>query len=342
MSSLAVVILNYNGKSYLEKFLPGVVQNSPDARIIVADNGSTDDSLTFLSKNFPAVEIIGIGKNLGFCGGYNYALRKVEADYFVLLNNDVEVTPGWLTPMKDLLDRSRGTGSVQPKILSYRHKDLFEYAGAGGGYIDKLGYPFCRGRVFDTVEQDKGQYNDTVPVFWTSGACMMIRSELFRTLGGFDEDFFAHMEEIDLCWRMQNRGFYPYYCGSSTVYHVGGGTLAAGNARKTYYNFRNGLAMLIKNQHSRLLWWKLPLRVVLDWLAALKFLAGGPSHTWAVIKAHWYVLTHLPGILKKRKKNNLSPTGGQEQMFDGVVVWQYFALGRKYNPMPPFEADFEF
>ena len=338
-ASIAVVILNYNGKAHLEKFLPGVVQHSPEATIVVADNGSKDDSLTYVAQNFPAVEIIDIGKNLGFCGGYNYALHQVAADYFVLLNNDVEVTPGWIKPMKDLLDRYAGIVSVQPKILSWHHKEQFEYAGAGGGFIDKLGYPFCRGRVFDTVEKDNGQYNDTVPVFWTSGACMMIRSKVFRQLNGFDEDFFAHMEEIDLCWRIQRLGGYPYYCGSSTVYHVGGGTLAASNPGKTYYNFRNGLDMLIKHQPGRHILWKVPVRIFLDWLAGLKFLFGSPGHAWAVLRAHWYVLTHLRRIRKKRKALKKVLPFREENVLDGILVWQYFVLGKKTNPMPPFVPD---
>jgi GT2 family glycosyltransferase len=327
MSRIAVVILNYNGKTHLQNFLPGVVQYSPEATIVVADNGSSDDSLSYLSQNFPTVQLININENLGFCGGYNYALKKIEADYFVLLNNDVEVTSGWLVPMKDLLDRDETIAAVQPKVLSYRHKDLFEYAGAGGGFIDMLGYPFCRGRIFDTVEHDRGQYNDIVPVFWATGACLVIRSKLFKDLGGFDEDFFAHMEEIDLCWRLKRMGHRIFYCGSSTVYHVGGGTLAAGNPTKTYYNFRNGLAMLIKNQGGGQLLWKLPLRLILDWIAALKFLVGTPAHAWAVLRAHGYVFSHLSSILAKRKR--LKDPFGVSEVYPGIILWRYFVLGRK-------------
>lgn len=326
-STIAVVILNYNGKAHLETFLPGVVQKSPEALIVVADNGSADDSLTFIRKNFPQVQIIEIGKNLGFCGGYNYALKKVEADYFVLLNNDVEVTDGWLKPMRAVLDRQKETAAVQPKVLSYHNKNKFEYAGAGGGLIDTLGYPFCRGRIFETVEEDKGQYNDTIPVFWATGACMMIRSMLFKDFGGFDEDFFAHMEEIDLCWRLKRRGHSIYYCGTSTVYHVGGGTLAVANPNKTYYNFRNGLDMLIKHQPGTQLIWKLPLRVLLDWVAALRFLLGTPLHTWAVMRAHFYVLFHLGRILDKRRV--LQGSFDVTEMHNGILIWDYFILGRK-------------
>ena len=325
---IAVVILNYNGLAFLKKFLPNVIAFSPEAKIVVADNGSTDASLDYLSKNFPSVQIIDNKKNLGFCGGYNESLKEVDADYFVLLNNDVDVTKDWLAPMKELLDKNPKIAAVQPKILSYNHKDLFEYAGAAGGFIDILGYPFCRGRIFETVEQDKGQYNDIIPVFWATGACLMIRARLFRELGGFDEDFFAHMEEIDLCWRLKRGGNDIFYCGSSTVFHVGGGTLAAANPRKTYFNFRNGLDMLIKHQPGSQLLWKLPLRLMLDWLAAVKFLFGTPSHTWAVIKAHFYVLSHLRNILRKRKKLKYLDFNVSE-VFPGIMIWRYFVQGRK-------------
>ncbi len=330
MTSIAVVILNYNGKSFLEKFLPGVIQHSPGAKIIVADNGSSDDSLSVIPKN---VEIIEIGKNLGFCGGYNYVLNKIDADYFVLLNNDVEVTEGWLTPLKNLLDSAKMIAAVQPKILSFKNKDTFEYAGAGGGMIDRLGYPFCRGRIFDTVEKDRGQYNDTTSVFWATGACLVVRAKLFRELGGFDEDFFAHMEEIDLCWRLRRRGYEIYYCGESTVYHVGGGTLASANPNKTYYNFRNGLAMLIKNQGPYQLLWKLPVRIILDWVAGLKFLLGTPGHAWAVARAHWYVLTHIGKILGKRREMK-GYTYEVGPVYPGIMIFRYFLLGKKIFNSP--------
>lgn len=333
MIPVAVVILNYNGLDWLQKFLPNVIAFSPEARIVVVDNGSTDDSISILRKNYPAVEVIENGENLGFCGGYNRGLSKVDAGYFVLLNNDVEVTQGWLKPMKDLLDSNKNIAAVQPKILSYRNKEMFEYAGAGGGFIDSLAYPFCRGRVFESVEKDEGQYNDTVPVFWATGACLMIRSKFFKELGGFDEDFFAHMEEIDLCWRLKRKGFQVYYCGISTVYHVGGGTLAVANPGKTYYNFRNGLAMLIKHQRGTQLLWKLPVRVFLDWVAGAKFLLGSPSHTWAIVRAHWYVFTHIGRILAKRKA--LKDLNFEvSEIYPGSLIWSYFVKGRKKIPLP--------
>jgi len=325
MSSISVVILNYNGKEYLEKFLPGIIQYSGDAKIVVADNGSKDDSISFVAKNFPTVRILDNQKNLGFCGGYNHALSKVDSDYFVLLNNDVEVTENWLVPLKNLLDSNPKVAAVQPKILSYRHKDTFEYAGAGGGFIDVLGYPFCRGRIFDTVEKDIGQYNDIVPVFWATGACLVVRASLYRDVGGLDEDFFAHMEEIDLCWRLKRRGYEVYYCGLSTVFHVGGGTLSVGSPQKTYYNFRNGLSLLIKNEPVATLLWKLPFRVLLDWVAGLRFLAGQPSHAWAVCRAHFYTLFHLRKNWKKRVKP-VKPVSG---VYPGLIVFDYFVLKKR-------------
>ena len=247
MSRTAIVILNYNGEKLLPQFLPSVLQHSADAEIIVADNASSDQSIALLKKNFPKIRLIQLDENYGFCGGYNRALRQIHADYYVLLNSDVEVTAHWLTSMTQLLDSHPGIAAVQPKILSYHQKEKFEHAGAGGGFIDSLGYPFCRGRIFDHIEEDTGQYNDELPVFWCSGACMMIRSEAYHAFGGFDEDFFAHMEEIDLCWKLHRTNQSVYYCGKSTVYHVGAGTLGYGNPRKIFLNFRNGLALIYKH-----------------------------------------------------------------------------------------------
>lgn len=328
--SIAVVILNYNGKSHLEKFLPGVVHCSGSAVIIVADNGSTDDSIDFVRKNYPAIRIIDNGSNLGFCGGYNVALKKVDTDYYVLLNNDVEVTDGWIEPMKKLLDGRDDIAAVQPKILSFHNRSRFEYAGAGGGFVDTLAYPFCRGRVFDHLEEDAGQYNDTIPVFWATGACIVVRSKLFHDHGGFDEDFFAHMEEIDLCWRLKRDGHKIYYSGESVVYHVGGGTLSASNPRKTYYNFRNGLDMLIKHQRGVHLAWKLPLRVFLDWVAGIRFLPRSPADAWAVIRAHFYVLFHFGRILKKRYGLRRQLAGfAVSEAYEGILVYKYFIQGKK-------------
>jgi GT2 family glycosyltransferase len=330
MSSIAVVILNYNGNSHLEKFLGTVTRYSDGARVIVADNGSSDDSIDLIRKNYPSVELIDNEVNLGFCGGYNVALQKVKADYYILLNNDVEVTEGWIRPLQGLLDEREDIAAVQPKILSWHNKKLFEYAGAGGGFIDKLGYPFCRGRVFDQLEEDHGQYNDTVPVFWATGACLVIRSKAFHEMGGFDQDFFAHMEEIDLCWKLKRNGYNVYYEGRSVVYHVGGGTLSVSNPKKTYFNFRNGLDMLIKHQEGEQLLWKLPLRLLLDWVAALRFLLKSPGDAWAVIKAHFYVLFHLGRVLRKRSDLKSKLKGFKVSgTYEGILVYKYFVQGKK-------------
>lgn len=284
----AVVILNWNGRHFLEKFLPEVIRYSgDDAEIVVADNASSDDSIAFLQKTHPSVTIIENHSNEGFTGGYNRALEKVNAEYFVLLNSDVEVTPDWLQPMVRLMDANKKIGACQPKILSYNDKTKFEYAGAGGGFIDKNGYPFCRGRIFSHLETDHGQYNDERPVFWATGACMMIRSSVWKEMDGLDENFFAHMEEIDLCWRLQRAGYQVYYCGKSTVYHVGGGTLPKNNPRKTYLNFRNNLLLVFKNAQPvefRVIY---RFRQILDAIAATKFLiTNGYADFKAVFDAH--------------------------------------------------------
>lgn len=329
MSSVAVVILNYNGRAYLEQFLPLVVQYSKTAQVVVIDNGSTDTSLEFLRK-FPSVQLVESETNRGFCGGYNYGLAQVTADYFVLLNSDVEVTRGWLEPMWQLLDQRPDVAAVQPKILSHAHRDHFEYAGAAGGMIDALGYPFCRGRLFDTVEKDEGQFNDAVPIFWATGACMMIRSNLYRQMGGLDEDFFAHMEEIDLCWKLKRDGHAIYYVGTSTVFHVGGGTLNVENPRKTYYNFRNGLSLLVKHVPSSQLVWKFPLRLMLDWVAAIRMMSSGFAHTWAVVRAHAFVLGHLGKLLHKRSELRRTLKGyNVSEVYPHILVFRFFLMGRK-------------
>jgi GT2 family glycosyltransferase len=303
MSEVAVVILNFNGKKFLEKFLPSVIKYSEGAKIVVADNGSTDDSADLIRNSFPAVELIRIDTNLGFCGGYNFALKKVDATYYVLLNSDVEVTENWLGPVIELFRTNPNIAAIQPKVLSYNCKDEFEYAGAGGGYIDALGYPFCRGRIFETVEKDNQQYDDVVPIFWATGACHFVRSKLYHELGGLDEDYFAHMEEIDFCWRLKRAGHQIYYQGKSIVYHVGGGTLSSASPKKTYLNFRNCLSLIIKHFSTSELVWKLPLRLMLDWTAALKFLLQpSPKDALAVLRAHVAFFGSLKGELVKRRK----------------------------------------
>ena len=287
MEKIAVVILNYNGSRMLRDFLPSVLEYSKEALVVVADNGSTDDSLQVMQSEFPQVRLLQLGCNYGFAEGYNKALELVDAEYFVLLNSDVEVTPGWLVPLLDFMESHPEAAACQPKILSYGNKSLFEYAGASGGFIDRYGYPFCRGRVFDTVEEDKGQYDDACRVFWATGAAMMVRSRAYKDAGGLDGRFFAHMEEIDLCWRLQARGGAVYAVPQSKVYHVGGATLAKSNPRKTFLNFRNNLLMLYKNLPAEELGGVMRVRCILDYIAAVKFLLTGSwGDFMAVVRAH--------------------------------------------------------
>jgi GT2 family glycosyltransferase len=329
MKEVAIVILNYNGRKFLDQFLPSVITHSTGARIIVADNGSTDDSIKLLQEKYPTIELIRSETNRGFCGGYNFALRQVEARYYVLLNSDVEVTEGWLNPVIQLFKNNPKLGAAQPKILSYRNKAEFEYAGAGGGLIDGLGYPFCRGRIFNFVEEDRGQYNDVYPIFWATGACHFVRADLFHQLGGLDEDYFAHMEEIDFCWRLQRAGYEVYYQGASTIYHVGGGTLSSLSPKKTYFNFRNCLSMLTKHMPLRELVWKLPVRIMMDWMAALKFLfQPSPADAIAVLKAHLYYFAHIFSEFSKRRWLNkkLQSFSTTVSRYPHFIVVDYFLL----------------
>ncbi len=300
----AVVILNWNGKDWLRKFLPNVIKHSYDAEILIADNGSTDDSLIFLEENFPSITIVENKENLGFAGGYNKALNQIHAEYYVLLNSDVEVSESWLSPIVSLLDKDKTIAACQPKLLDFNKRNTFEYAGASGGFIDNLGYPFCRGRIFDSLEEDSGQYNDSSEVFWATGACLFLRADAFWDVGGFDADFFAHQEEIDLCWRLKNKGYKIMVEPKSEVFHVGGGTLDAASALKTYLNFRNNLAMLFKNLALFSLFIVIPIRLLLDAVAAISFLKQkkGISHLFAIIKAHFAFYFAIPKLLAKRQK----------------------------------------
>jgi len=331
MTKVAIVILNFNGKHFLEQFLPSVLSNSEGAKIVVADNGSTDQSAEFVQETFPEIEVIRLSENKGFCGGYNAVLKQVQSTYYVLLNSDVEVTPNWLQPVIHLMDSDPAIAAAQPKILSQRDKNKFEYAGAAGGLIDILGYPFCRGRIFNSLEEDNGQYNDTVPIFWASGACLFMRADRYNEMGGLDEDFFAHMEEIDLCWRLTRAGYTIYYQGQSTVYHVGGGTLSASNPRKTYFNFRNGLSLLVKHQRFSSLIWKFPLRILLDWVAALHFLTTGSGiHAKAVIIAHLSFIKKIrQEIVKRAAVARLVKGFNGTTVYRGLIVFDYFLFGKK-------------
>lgn len=322
--SVAIVILNYNGRNYLQKFLPSVLASVYDnKRIIVADNASTDDSVDFIKTTFPLVELIFLEKNFGFAEGYNQALKQVQADYYVLLNSDVEVTTNWIEPIVFLMETDAKIAACQPKILSYHEQKLFEYAGAAGGWIDHFGYPFSRGRVFDVCEEDKGQYNDPQPVFWASGAAMFIRSTVFHGCGGFDGFFFAHMEEIDLCWRIQLAGYKIMCVPESFVYHIGGGTLPKGNTRKVFLNFRNNLIMLGKNLPWSEKIWKFPFRIFLDVVFAWKSLLSGYSESFvAVFKAHIAVLKWcVAGKTNHQQKIHLKKLDG---VYRGSIIWQHF------------------
>lgn len=325
----AVVILNWNGKKMLERFLPSVTAHTQgDAEVIIADNGSTDDSLDFVRAQYPGLRIIELDKNYGFAGGYNRALQQVKADYYVLLNDDVEVTPGWIEPVVAQMQQHPDTAICQPKLLMYDQRDTFEYAGGAGGFLDKYGYPFCRGRMFTSLEQDNGQYNTPSEIFWASGAAMFVRADVWHQLGGLDDDFFAHMEEIDFCWRAKNAGYRVEYCPQSTVFHVGGGTLPKSNPRKTYLNFRNNMALLYKNLPKRRLAWVMCSRIVLDYVAGFKFLMERkPKEFSAVVDAHKAFYKWLPQLKKKRQ--GLKQQSRVSGMYKGLLLIDYYLLGKK-------------
>lgn len=322
---VAIVILNYNGRKHLETFLPSVLASTyPNTSVIVADNASTDGSMELVKSSFPSVKCLYNLTNEGFAGGYNWALKHVNADYYVLLNSDVEVTPGWIEPIISLMETDPKIAACQPKLLSYHQPQLFEYAGAAGGWIDSLGYPFSRGRVFDVCETDEGQYNDPEPVFWASGAAMFVRASVYHEMGGLDDSFFAHQEEIDLCWRMQLAGYKIMSCPASVVYHVGGGTLPRGG-RKVFLNFRNNLWMLSKNLPFTEKLWKLPLRFGLDAISAWKgLLTGDQAFFTAIMKAHIAVVgSWLTGKSEKNKLHKKTMKSLQG-VYSGAIVWQYF------------------
>ncbi|MBC7933748.1 MAG: glycosyltransferase family 2 protein [Rhizobacter sp.] len=330
LPEVAVVILNWNGKKFLEQFLPSVTGSSyANKRIIVADNASADDSVPFVRANYPQVEILQNNNNDGFAKGYNVALKQVRSDYYVLLNSDVEVTQGWIEPVIDLMESDQSIAVCQPKLLAFDNKTQFEYAGASGGWIDNLGYPFARGRVFENCEKDKGQYNEAQECFWASGAALFIKAKVYHDLGGLDEYFFAHQEEIDLCWRIKLSGYKIYVQPASVVYHVGGGTLPKGNSRKTYLNFRNNLIMLHKNLSTAERIKKIPLRFLLDGIAAWKALfSGDGGYFIAILKAHFHVikwiLFHQKESLFVADKKII-----QSGIYNGSIVWDHFIKKKK-------------
>ncbi|MDD2983233.1 MAG: glycosyltransferase family 2 protein [Crocinitomicaceae bacterium] len=334
MNQIAIVILNWNGKDFLDKFLPSVLKYSGDARIVVADNASSDDSVSFLKEHYPSVELVINDSNGGFAKGYNDALKQIKSSYYLLLNSDVEVTEGWLNPLMNVMKDPKVAG-CQPKVLSYQDKNRFEHAGACGGFLDHNYYPFCRGRIFEKTEMDTNQYDHEMEVFWTSGACMLIRSEVFHQVNGFDEDFFAHMEEIDMCWRIKRLGHTFKIVPSSKVYHVGGGTLSYFSPKKTYLNFRNSLYMITKN-HEGLLFFKLFYRGVLDGMAAFMFLLSGkPNHFMAVFKAHTAFYGKLSTMLSRRKiLKQSSTTFNETGLYHGSILWaKYFKKIKEFNKL---------
>ena len=328
---MAIVILNWNGAAFLRRFLPGVLAHAEGARVIVADNASTDDSVELLACEFPLVELLLLDRNLGFCEGYNQALAQVDSAFFVLLNSDVEVTLGWLRPLRALLESSPRIAAVQPKILAHADPTTFEYAGAGGGYLDRLAYPFCRGRLFDTLEKDRGQYDDPRPVAWASGACLLVRRSAWQALGGLEPAFFAHMEEIDFCWRLWNAGHEVWYHGGSAVHHVGGGTLPKINPRKTFLNFRNGLALLYKNAAPSELAGCMLQRLVLDGVAGLRFLAAGAfGNFWAVVRAHFSFYGQWRYWQKQRRAARPHLRVAERPgVYPDSLVWAYFGRGKR-------------
>ena len=325
MKKIAVVILNWNGIKLLEQFLPSVLAFSNEAQIYLADNASTDASVQFVKDNYPTVKIIQNEGNFGYAHGYNVALKHVDEPYFCLLNSDVEVTENWLTPILSIFEKENHVAIIQPKILDFKNKQYFEYAGAAGGFIDKYGYPYCRGRIFDSIEKDNGQYDDFCEIFWASGACLFIRKEVFEKLGGFDESFFAHQEEIDLCWRSKNTGYKTYYTSQSVIYHVGGATLKESNPKKTFLNFRNSLLMLVKNLPEKKILPIIFTRLVLDGLAGVQFILKGKfSHCWAIIKAHFHFYSLINKFLKKRTNNQT-----EKYFKTKSIVFNYFVKGGK-------------
>jgi GT2 family glycosyltransferase len=333
MTKTAVVILNWNGIWWLQKFLKTVVRfsASPDTMIYLADNGSTDGSADWVSENFNEITIIRFEKNHGFAGGYNLALRQISAEYFMLLNSDVEVTEGWLRPLIAYMDQNTGVASCQPKIRSFNKKDYFEYAGAAGGFIDKYGYTFCRGRIFDCTEKDNGQYDDCTDIFWSTGACMMVRSEALSKCGWFDDDFFAHMEEIDLCWRFHLAGFRVSYVPESIVYHVGGGALPYDSEFKIYLNFRNNLFLLYKNLPDKKLHRTLFARKLLDGVAATMFIFKGlPENVKAIWKAHTDYYKAIKSLKEKRKfVRELTISQTDSQIMNKSIVFWFYVKGKK-------------
>ena len=326
LKDFAIVILNWNGKALLEKFLPKVIAYSENAKIYVIDNASTDNSAEWLIKNHSKITLIQLTENLGYAGGYQEGLQQILEPYYCLLNSDVEVTENWLQPIQILFEKNTHIAAIQPKILDYKKRDYFEYAGAAGGLLDKFGYPYCRGRIFESIEKDTGQYDDETPIFWASGACFFIRRKDYWNVGGLDTDYFAHQEEIDLCWRLHNAGKKNFYTGKSKVYHVGGASLTYGSPKKTYLNFRNSLFSILKNHQGFSVVWVLLIRMILDGIAGLKFLLNAKfSHFFAVIKAHLSFYLKFFKMFNKRTKHPK-----RERTYPvKSIVYEYFIKNKR-------------
>lgn len=328
----AVVILSYNGIKWHDLFLPKIVEEAHTGyEVIVADNASTDDTLKYVQDNFPTVKTLHIDVNFGFANGYYEALKQIKAKYYVLLSADFEVTEGWFPPLYAAMERDEMLAACQPKIRYWRERESFEYAGAGGGFMDKYGYLFCRGRIFFDLEKDLGQYNDDIEVFWASGGCFMVRADLYHRAGGLDNSFYAHMEEVDLCWRLKNFGYKIGYIGSSLVYHVGGSVISYGSTQKLYYNFRNNLILLLKNEKGTKLLWLFPFRLLLDGIAGMRLLfTGNFKQTFTIIKAHFHVYRDIGKWLQRRRDNQKMITARNEEgIYRRSIVWDYFLLRRK-------------
>ncbi len=335
---VALVLLSYNSRAYLERFLPFVLKTDySDYRLIIVDNASTDDTLEFLQKEYPQIDILHIDVNRGFTNGFVESLACIRAEYYALLTSDVEVPPQWLTPLVEAMDEDDKLGACQPKIKSFKERDSFEYAGAAGGFMDVFGYMFCRGRIFDHVEKDKGQYDDPVDIFWASGAVFLLRSDVYHQVGGFDNDFFAHMEEIDLCWRIQRAGYGIKAIPKSEVYHVGGSVILYGSTEKTYHNYRNNLIMLTKHLPGGRLLWMIPWRLFLDLVSGLQALMSGRAKEMgAILKAHVHYWSSLGKFLRKRKEiYSLIPYKELKGIYSRSIIWQFFIRGKnKYSELP--------
>jgi GT2 family glycosyltransferase len=328
----AVVVLSYNGRKWHELFLPGIVAEAESGyEVILVDNASTDDTLSWVRENYPSVKTLQIAVNHGFANGYYEALKQIQAKYYILLSSDFEVTHGWYPPLLHAMQLHQGLAACQPRIRYWKEKEYFEYAGAAGGFMDKLGYLFCRGRVFNDLEKDHGQYEDDIEVFWASGGCLMVRADLYHMVGGLDKDLYAHMEEVDLCWRLKNAGYRIGYVGGSIVYHVGGSVISYGSPQKLYYNFRNNLILLLKNERAAKLLWLFPLRFLLDGVAGLQMLLGGKfKETGTIIKAHFHFYGSLGKWLGKRKQSQkLITHRNKVGIYPRSIVWDYFALRKK-------------